>query len=90
MLQRGAVFAGAPPARPLGRIKISTYDGRLRSSCYDESRPLIAGPADVIRLLVREGQNPGSIGPCPWSVGKQSPSWTILLQVAGRDGGLGR
>ena len=37
----------ASPTRLLGRIKISTYDGRLRSSCYDESRPLIAALADL-------------------------------------------
>jgi hypothetical protein len=37
----------ASPTRPFGRVGISTYDGRLRSSCYDESRPLIAALADL-------------------------------------------
>ena len=56
-------MAIASPTRPLGRIKISTYDGRLRSSCYDESRPLIAALACLIVLVYVEAS---AFGPNPW------------------------
>ena len=56
--EKGHCFANPP----FGRIMISTYNGRPRSSCYDESRPLIAALAC---LMVRVYVEASALGPNP-------------------------